>query len=108
MRIDPLGTMNLSIKFQKTDPSVDISNLLYSKLTFQQNLPYQLGDKLRPITTQHLQSRVVPIAIPVSENASNTAENAGICLGEYTNLCTDPVPCDLLAVKRYPATSQLA
>ncbi len=35
------------------------------------------------------------------------AKNAGIGVGEYPGLYTNPVLCDLLVAKRYPATSQL-
>ncbi len=45
--------------------------------------------------------RVVPILIPVSENASNTAENAGIGISEYASLCTDPIPCCAATVNCY-------
>ncbi len=47
---------------------------------------------------------VVPIS--VSEDAFDTAESADI--NGYVGLCTDLILCDLLAAKRYPATSQLA
>ncbi len=49
-------------------------------------------------------SRDVPI--PVSENASNTNETAG--MGKYGSHCTDPTPCDLLAAERHQANSKLA
>ncbi len=52
--------------------------------------------------------RVVPISIPVSKNASDTAENASTGISKYAILCTDPIPRDLLAVKWFPSTSQLA
>ncbi len=39
--------------------------------------------------------RVVPLLIPVSENAADTTENAGIGIGEYTSLCTNQMPCNL-------------
>ncbi len=47
--------------------------------------------------------RVVPILILilVSENALDTAENAGIGIREYATLCTDLIPCDLFAVELY-------
>lgn len=35
------------------------------------------------------------------------AENAGVGIGKYTSLCTDPIPRNLLAVKWYPATLAL-
>ncbi len=44
----------------------------------------------------------------VSENASDINKNAGISIGLNAGLCTDPKPSDLLATKRYLATSQLA
>ncbi len=50
--------------------------------------------------------RVVLIPMPVSENAFKAAKNAGI--GKYTSLCTNPIPCDLLAAQLYLASSQLA
>ncbi len=49
--------------------------------------------------------RVVPL--PVSVNASNTTENTGMGIGKYQSE-HQPIPCDLLVAKRYPATSQLA
>ncbi len=52
-------------------------------------------------------TRLVPMPIPVSESASDITENAGIGISEYASLCTNPIPCDLLAAKWYPATSQL-
>ncbi len=39
--------------------------------------------------------RVVLIPIPVSENTVHTAKNA--CVGEHANLCTNQIPCNLLA-----------
>ncbi len=50
--------------------------------------------------------RVILISIPVSKNASDTAENAGI-VSTSTPVST-LVRCDLAAAKRYPATSHLA
>ncbi len=47
--------------------------------------------------------KVVPILIPVSENASDIAENDGIGISECTSLCTDLIPCDLLATIWHPA-----
>ncbi len=35
--------------------------------------------------------RVVPVLVTVSENGSNTDENAGIGIGECTGLRTDPI-----------------
>ncbi len=58
--------------------------------------------------TSILLCRVVPIQIPVLQNLSNTAESAGISIIKYISLCTDPIPCCLLAAEQYPATSQLA
>ncbi len=52
--------------------------------------------------------RVVLIQIQVSQNASNTAKNAGISISEYARLCSDPIPCNLYTTKWYPATCQLA
>ncbi len=46
--------------------------------------------------------------IPVLENASGTTKNASIDTGEYASLCTDLIPLELLAAKRYPAAPQLA
>ncbi len=39
-------------------------------------------------------SRVV--LIPVSENAADTTENAGIGIGEYTSLCTNHIPYNVI------------
>ncbi len=56
--------------------------------------------KIGNLKMQHFskhRTRVVPIPIPVSENASDTADIAGINIVEYASLCTDLIPCDLLA-----------
>ncbi len=53
-------------------------------------------------------TRVASIPIPVSDIVSDTAKNAGISIGECASLSTAPIPRDLLAAKRCPATSQLA
>ncbi len=45
---------------------------------------------------------------PESENAADVAENVGISIGEYASLCTNQIPCNLLAAKRYPAVFQIA
>ncbi len=45
---------------------------------------------------------------PVPENAADNAKNTGICIGEYTSLCTSQIPCKLLALKPYPALFQIA
>ncbi len=50
--------------------------------------------------------RVVPIPIPVSGNAAGTAKNAGNCISVYASLCTNQIPCHLLATKWYLATSR--
>ncbi len=44
--------------------------------------------------------------MPVSGNAVDTAENAGI--SECTSLCTNQISCASLATKQHPATFQLA
>ncbi len=51
---------------------------------------------------------VVLIPIPLSENDADTNENAGVYISEYASLCTNQVPCNLLDVKQYLATFQLA
>ncbi len=52
------------------------------------------------------QSFLIPV--PVLENTSDPAENAGIISGRYPSLRTDPIPCDLLAAKHQTAAFQLA
>ncbi len=44
-----------------------------------------------------LKGKIVPILIPVSENVSDTSENAVMGIGEYTSLCTNPILRDLVA-----------
>ncbi len=50
--------------------------------------------------------RAVPIPIPVLENASDTAKNAGNSIDEHTSLCANP--CDILATERYLPVSLLS
>ncbi len=64
--------------------------------------------KLYEKVVGYLRIRVVPIPIPVSENAADTAEIAGMGISEYASLCTNQVPCYLWAMKQYPATFQSA
>ncbi len=42
------------------------------------------------------------------ENAADTFENADIEISEFASLCTNQIPCYLLASKRYQATFPLA
>ncbi len=37
--------------------------------------------------------------MPVSGNAANTDESAGVGPSEYISLCTSQIPCQLLAVR---------
>ncbi len=51
-------------------------------------------------------AKVVPTPILVSEDCSDTAEML-LSVLTRTSAC-EPIPCDLLTAKQYPATSQLA
>ncbi len=53
-------------------------------------------------------ARIVPIPIPVSKNAADTAWNSGNGIGEHTSPCTSQISWNLLAAKQYPATSQFS
>ncbi len=51
--------------------------------------------------------RVVPIQIPVMENAADTTKNADVSMDKSASLCTNQIPCNVWAAKRSPATFQL-
>ncbi len=53
-------------------------------------------------------NRAVQIQVPVSENVIDAAKNAGIGIVKEASLCTNQIPCNLQAMRRYPATFQLA
>ncbi len=63
----------------------------------KQNILVYLRSSLSWLTV-----RVVPIQIPVLENAADTAKNTGIGICEYASLCTYQI-CYILAAKQYEA-----
>ncbi len=100
---------------QETDHSA-VVNGTNSNMSFGQqqdhppkiHMPLYVYTTLLKLLALTFTYRGVMIPTSVLENVSDSTKNAGIRIDRYTSLCTDLIPCDLLAAKKYQATSQLA